>query len=52
VARRHRTAIQTGNADKAAQSMIAITERALVEMSTIWDRDGDTPTSEALTGAS
>ncbi len=33
------TAIQTGNADKAAQSMVAITERALDEMSTIWDRE-------------
>lgn len=33
------TAIQTGNAEKAAQSMIAITERALDEMSTIWDQD-------------
>ena len=33
------TAIQTGNADKAGQSMIAITERALDEMSTIWGRE-------------
>lgn len=40
------TAIQTGNAEKASQSMVAITERALTEMSTIWDRDGDAPISE------
>lgn len=33
------TAIQTGNADRAAQSMINITERALAEMSSIWERD-------------
>lgn len=33
------TAIQTGNAEKAGQSMIAITERALDEMSTIWGRE-------------
>lgn len=33
------TAIQTGNAEKAGLSMIAITERALDEMSTIWGRD-------------
>lgn len=33
------TAIQTGNADKAAQSMRAITERALAEMSSIWDQE-------------
>lgn len=37
------TAIQTGNADKAGQSMIAITQRALAEMSSIWDRDLDAP---------
>ncbi|MFB7251653.1 FadR/GntR family transcriptional regulator [Microbacterium sp. NPDC056234] len=35
------TAIQTGNADKAAQSMIAITERALTEMSSIWEQQLD-----------
>ncbi len=34
------TGIQTGNAEKAAQSMIAITERALDEMSSLWDREG------------
>ncbi|MEI3847172.1 MULTISPECIES: FadR/GntR family transcriptional regulator [Microbacterium] len=33
------TAIQTGNADKAAQAMVLITERALAEMSSIWDRE-------------
>ncbi|HCS62551.1 MAG TPA: GntR family transcriptional regulator [Microbacterium sp.] len=33
------TAIQTGNAEKAGQSMISITERALDEMSTIWGRE-------------
>ena len=31
------TAIQAGNAEKAGQSMIAITQRALAEMSRIWD---------------
>lgn len=36
------TAIQTGNADRAAQRTIAITERALAEMSSIWDRTSDT----------
>lgn len=40
------TAIQTGNADKAAQSMIAITERALAEMSSIWERQLDATTPQ------
>jgi len=35
------TAIQTGNADRAAASMIRITERALAEMSSIWDAELD-----------
>lgn len=33
------TAIQTGNAEKASQSMVSITERALSEMSSIWGRE-------------
>lgn len=33
------TAIQTGNADKAASSMIAIMDRTLDEMSSIWDQE-------------
>lgn len=33
------TGIQAGNAEKAAQAMIAITERALDEMSSLWDRE-------------
>lgn len=33
------TAIQTGNAEKASQSMVAITERALSEMSSIWEQE-------------
>lgn len=37
------TAIQTGNADKAAAAMISITERALSEMSSIWDQKLDPP---------
>lgn len=39
------TAIQTGNADKAASAMIAITERAMSEMSSIWDQRLDPPAS-------
>lgn len=31
------TAIQTGNADRAAASMVAIMDRTLTEMSSIWD---------------
>lgn len=40
------TAIQTGNADKASQSMIAITQRALREMSTIWGRELEAPVDD------
>ncbi|WP_309102418.1 FCD domain-containing protein [Microbacterium sp.] len=35
------TAIQTGNAEKAASSMVAIMDRTLAEMSSIWDRELD-----------
>ena len=41
------TAIQTGNADKAAQATIAITERALTEMSSIWEQQLDRHESDA-----
>lgn len=34
------TAIQAGNADKAAASMIAIMERTMNEMSSIWEQQG------------
>lgn len=43
------TAIQTGNADRASQSMIKITQRALAEMSSIWDRDLQTPPTTPAT---
>lgn len=33
------TAIQTGNAEKAATSMVAIMDRTLAEMSSIWDQE-------------
>lgn len=33
-------AIQAGNPDKAANSMLAIMQRTMSEMSTIWDSDG------------
>ena len=34
------TAIQAGNSEKAAHSMVAIMARTLDEMSSIWDQDG------------
>lgn len=43
------TAIQTGNVEKAGQSMIAITQRALDEMSSIWERGlADAPIDDPL----
>lgn len=38
-------AIQAGNPDKAANSMLAIMQRTMSEMSTIWDRTGTGGTS-------
>jgi hypothetical protein len=33
------TAIQTGNAEKAAASMVSIMDRTLEEMSSIWEQE-------------
>jgi len=48
-------AIQTGNANKAAESMLAIMERTIAEMSSIWDQSldpnsGNDFSTELLTG--
>jgi|SRR5690606_10331063 DNA-binding FadR family transcriptional regulator len=42
------TAIQSGNADKAASAMLAIMQRTMAEMSSIWDQSIAAPGGEML----